>query len=112
MTPREIRKWARDKRARCASYPETLDRLTHPQFWRGRMNPALADLKAKPVSAWTETDCAYAKNVVGFNKRHREQMKREGNVCKPGRTVALLNWGHNPKCPLPPATCKVRHRRK
>jgi len=95
MTPASIQAWAKDPRAKCASYPETRARL-----------PALADLKAKPDGQWTEADCKYAQRVVSFNSRHIGQMRRFG--CTLRETVALRNWGHMPKCPMPPQGCSSR----
>ena len=92
MSPAAIRAWARDPRAKCASFPETRRRL-----------PALADLKAKPKDQWTATDCTRAQRVISFNSRHLGQMRRFG--CTVRETVALRNWGHSPKCPLPKAGC-------
>ena len=95
MGPGEIRRWAKDPRAKCASFEQTRKRL-----------PALADLKAKPRDQWTETDCRYARRVNSFNTRHLGQMKRFG--CTMRETVALRNWGHMPKCPMPTAGCSTR----
>ena len=95
MSPKEIRSWARDPRARCASFPSTRARL-----------PALAALREKAPGGWTEKDCAYARRVNNFNTRHLGQMKRFG--CTLRETVALRNWGHMPKCPMPPMDCKQR----
>lgn len=95
MTPASIRAWAKDPRAKCASFPETRARL-----------PALAELKAKNRAAWTGADCKYAQRVVSFNSRHIGQMKRFG--CTLRETVALRNWGHNPRCPEPPKGCSTR----
>lgn len=92
MTPAEIRSWSKDSRSKCASFPETRRRL-----------PALAKLKAKNRSSWTETDCKYGQRVVSFNSRHLGQMKRFG--CTVRETVALRNWGHMPRCPMPPKGC-------
>jgi hypothetical protein len=89
MTPRQIREWSKDPRAKCASFEQTRRRL-----------PALAKLKEKR-GAWTESDCRYAKRVVSFNARHLGQMNRFG--CTLRETVALRNWGHNPRCKLPKA---------
>lgn len=88
MGPAAIRAWARDPRAKCASFESTRRRL-----------PALASLKAKSAGTWTERDCKYAQRVVSFNARHLGQMKRFG--CTVKETVALMNWGHRPKCSLP-----------
>lgn len=93
MTPSAIRAWAKDPRAKCASFEQTRRRL-----------PALANLKAKKGD-WTEADCRYAKRVVSFNSRHLGQMKRFG--CTLRETVALKNWGHSPRCKLPKA-CSPR----
>lgn len=89
MSPDAIRAWARDPRARLASYESTRRRL-----------PGLADLRAKPASSWTGADCSRAQRVVSFVARHTGQMARFG--CTPRETVALRNWGHAPRCPLPP----------
>lgn len=95
MSPREIRSWARDPRSKCASFEQTRKRL-----------PALAKLKGKSLTLWTEADCKYARRVNSFNARHLGQMKRFG--CTVRETVALMNWGHRPKCKLPNAGCSTR----
>lgn len=95
MSPREIRSWARDPRAKCASFEQTRRRL-----------PALARLKEKHRASWTEKDCQYARRVNSFNARHIGQMKRFG--CTVRETVALRNWGHMPRCPMPPKGCSTR----
>lgn len=92
MTPASIKAWAKDPRAKCASFEQTRRRL-----------PALADLKAKARDKWTPIDCKYAQRVVSFNSRHLGQMRRFG--CTVRETVALRNWGHMPKCPMPPKGC-------
>lgn len=97
MAPGDIRSWANDPRSRCASFPATRRRL-----------PALATLKAKR-GPWSESDCRYAKRVVSFNARHIGQMKRFG--CTMRETVALRNWGHMPRCPMPPKGCTPRKRK-
>lgn len=84
MTPAEIRAWARDPRALEYSLPATRARL-----------PALAKLRAKPASAWTAKDCAFAKRVVSFNARMSGALRRDG--CTRGYAVSLRNWGHAPK---------------
>ena len=96
MGAAEIRAWAKDPRAKCASFPETRARL-----------PMLAALKAKK-SEWTQRDCQYGLRVISFNSRHIGQMKRFG--CTVRETVALRNWGHMPKCPMPPKGCTPRKR--
>jgi hypothetical protein len=94
MTPAAIRAWAKDPRAKCASFESTRQRL-----------PKLAALKSKR-GEWSEADCKYARRVNSFNSRHLGQMKRFG--CTVRETVALRNWGHMPKCPMPPHDCKHR----
>lgn len=94
MSPGEIRRWARDPRAKCASFESTRRRL-----------PKLAALKAKR-GEWSSEDCKYAQRVNNFNTRHLGQMKRFG--CTMRETVALRNWGHMPRCPMPPQGCSTR----
>lgn len=95
MSPAAIRSWAKDPRAKCASFASTRSRL-----------PALAALRAKSLDAWTEKDCTYSRRVNSFNSRHLGQMKQFG--CTLRQTVALMNWGHRPKCPAPPKDCAQR----
>ncbi len=96
MTPAEIRAWARDPRAKCASFASTRARL-----------PALARLKAKPVSAWTAADVAYAARVVNFNTRMQGNVDAHG--CRTRNVTSLLNWGRRPpRCKMPPAGCSAR----
>ena len=95
MSPESIRSWAKDPRARCASFGQTRKRL-----------PALANLREKSPESWTESDCQYAKRVNSFNTRHLGQMRQFG--CTLRQTVALMNWGHKPKCPMPKEGCSTR----
>jgi len=94
MTPKEIRAWARNPVARCASFPETRARL-----------PALATLKGKPAAKWTEKDCRFAKRVLSFNARMQGMVKKWG--CGSTKAVvSLRNWGRSaPGCVVPLA-CK------
>lgn len=108
MTSAEIRAWARDPRAKCASFKETRDRLTKRQMWKGKMRLSLAELKAKPRNRWDESDCEYAGRVVNFNTRHLGALKQHG--CTDREIISLLNWGHRPKaCALPTKVCKKPH---
>lgn len=91
MTPREIRAWQKDHRAKCYSKPETRARLEK-----------LATLKEKPGSAWTEADCTLAARVVSFNARMEGGQRRDG--CTPGYAVSLRNWGRKTSCAVP-KTC-------
>lgn len=98
MSPRAIRAWGRDRRARCASFESTRRRL-----------PRLADLKAKPLAKWTAADCAFAARVVSFNSR-MDGMRRE-HGCTTPINVALRNWGRvGPGCGEPPADCKPKRK--
>lgn len=90
MRPAEIRRWAKDPRAKCASFPATLKRL-----------PALADLKEKPVDQWTAKDRAFAARVVNFNTRMDGMRKKYGNTDK--INVSLRNWGR--AVGAPPKAC-------
>jgi len=94
MTPSQIRAWAKDPRSRCYSFASTRARL-----------PALAKLRAKPVSEWTAKDYAFARRVVSFNTRMLGAKRRDG--CRDGYTVSLRNWGHDPRCKLP-VSCKSK----
>lgn len=94
MTPGKILAWKKDPRSKCASFEATRRRLPH-----------LAKLKAKK-GEWDGADCNYARRVNSFNTRHLGQMKRFG--CTVRETVALRNWGHMPKCPMPPKGCSKR----
>jgi hypothetical protein len=95
MSPGAIRKWAKDPRAKCASFESTRKRL-----------PALAKLKAK-TSGWTDADCAYAKRVVNFNTRMQGNVNVHG--CGVRNVTSLLNWGRKPPgCAMPPQGCSTR----
>lgn len=98
MSPAAIRAWAADPRAKCASFESTRRRL-----------PALAALKAKPVSSWTARDLAFARRVVSFNSRMDGMRKQHG--CTMKINVALRNWGRAaPGCPRIPIDCQRRSR--
>ena len=94
MSPGEILRWAKDPRAKCASFEATRRRLPH-----------LAKLKGKK-GEWDGSDCNYAKRVVSFNVRSIGQSKKFG--CTVRAVVAQMNWGHRPRCPPVPKTCKRR----
>jgi hypothetical protein len=96
MSPASIRKWAKDPRAKCASFASTRSRL-----------PKLAKLKGKSRSAWTSADCAYAQRVNSFNARMQGMVKVHG--CTKRAVTSLLNWGRKPPgCGLPPKGCSTR----
>lgn len=80
MSAQEIRAWAKNPQAQRFSWQSTRDRL-----------PALARLKAKPKSTWSEQDCAYARRVVNFNTRMGGAAKKRG--CTDGYAISLRNWG-------------------
>jgi hypothetical protein len=89
MTPAEIRAWAKDPRAKWASWDDTRKRL-----------PMLAALVAKRNGAWTPKDCTYAVRVNSFNARMQGMVRVHG--CTDKMTVALRNWGRQPPgCPIP-----------
>lgn len=95
MSPSEIRRWAKDPRALCASFAVT----------RGRL-PALATLRAKNLVGWTANDCKFARRVVNFNKRMEGMSRAHG--CTTKINVALRNWGRvAPGCGRVPE-CKRR----
>jgi hypothetical protein len=83
MSSAQIRAWAKDPRAKCASFQETRDRL-----------PMLADLKAKGRRKWNQNDCAYAERVISFNSRMQGMVDKWG--CKPRAVLSLRNWGRMP----------------
>ncbi len=95
MSPAAIRAWAKDPRAKCASFESTRKRL-----------PKLAALKAKK-GEWTEADCNYARRVVNFNTRMQGNVKTHG--CRVRNVTSLLNWGRKPPgCKMPPPGCSTR----
>lgn len=98
MSPRSIRAWQRDARARCASQFATIRRLTQ-----------LAALKSKAKGSWTAADERYARKVLGFIKRHEAQERLHG--CSSLRTIALRNWGRQTECPVP-AVCSRPSRKR
>lgn len=90
MSAAAIRAWAKDPRAKEASWSSTLRRL-----------PALATLKAKPRARWTARDFTYAKRVVAFNDRMSGVVRVHG--CTRKAVISLRNWGRQPpKCAVPP----------
>ncbi len=91
MTPAQIKAWAKDPRAKCASFQETRDRLTKPQMFLGYKMRPLAALKALSKGSWEEKDCIYAKRVINFNTRHQGALNIHG--CTPRALIALRNWG-------------------
>lgn len=90
MSARQILAWARDPRAKCYSFEATRRRL-----------PALAALKAKR-GEWSESDCAYARRVLAFNRRMEGGLRRDG--CTDGYVISLRNWGRQPEA------CELRKR--
>lgn len=90
MSPAAIRAWAKDPRAKEASFAATRKRL-----------PALAALRAKPCARWTAQDEKFARRVVSFNARMSGMVKRWG--CTRKAVISLRNWGRQPpQCPKPP----------
>lgn len=88
MSPASIRAWARNPRAREASFEATRRRL-----------PRLAALKAKKCSSWTAADERLAKRVVSFNARMTGVVKQHG--CSRKAVISLRNWGRAaPGCKL------------
>lgn len=88
MSPAAIRGWARDPRAKLASFASTRRRL-----------PRLAELKGKPPARWTAADCKLAARAVSFNSRMAGVVKKFG--CTKKAVIALRNWGRRVACPLP-----------
>jgi hypothetical protein len=90
MSPNEIRAWAKNPKAREASFEATRRRL-----------PALASLKNKPRRQWTARDMAFARRVLSFNARMEGMVRKWG--CTRKAVISLRNWGRQPpKCPAPP----------
>lgn len=73
MTPAQIRAWATDPRARCASLPRRAK--------TGRSAVAeldmVARMKTKPFERWTPAEVTKARDLVAFVKRHTKQMGRD-----------------------------------
>jgi hypothetical protein len=89
MSPGQIRSWAKDPRAKEASFKSTRSRL-----------PRLAALKSKPASQWTAADYHLAKRVLSFNARMEGMVRVHG--CTRKAVISLRNWGRQPpKCPIP-----------
>lgn len=89
MTPAQIRAWARDPRAKEASFAATRARL-----------PALASLRAKNPAKWTEDDCRFARRVNSFNARMQGVVDKFG--CTRKAVLALRNWARQPpRCAVP-----------
>lgn len=89
MSPKAIRTWGKDPRARLASFTSTRRRL-----------PRVAELKAKPVAKWTLADCKLAGRVVSFNTRMTGVVKKHG--CTKKAVISLRNWGRAaPGCAVP-----------
>lgn len=89
MSPDSIRAWAKDPRAKEASWESTRRRL-----------PALAALKAKPCSQWNGRDEKYAQRVLNFNTRMEGMVGKWG--CTRKAVISLRNWGRQPTgCPIP-----------
>jgi hypothetical protein len=92
MSPAAIRAWAKDPRAKEASFEATRRRL-----------PALAALKAKPCGKWTKADERFAKRVLSFNARMEGVVRQHG--CTRKAVISLRNWGRQPlKCAIPRKT--------
>ena len=107
MSSKEIKAWAKDPRAKCASFQETRDRLTKPQMFLGYKMRSLADLKSLPKNNWEEKDCIYAKRVINFNTRHQGALNIHG--CTLREAVSLKNWGRSPPgCKIPEGKCSTR----
>ena len=88
MSPAAITAWAKDPRAKKASFESTRRRL-----------PALAALKKKKCATWTKKDERFAKRVLSFNARMSGMVKKFG--CTEKAVISLRNWGRKVKCRLP-----------
>jgi hypothetical protein len=96
MSPAAIRAWAKDPRAREASFEATRRRL-----------PALATLKAKPCGKWNSRDEKYAQRVLNFNTRMEGMVGKWG--CTRKAVISLRNWGRQPpKCSIPSSSRKEK----
>ena len=88
MSPAAILAWAKDPRAKKASFTSTRRRL-----------PVLAALKKKKCGTWTKKDERFAKRVLSFNARMSGMVKKFG--CTEKAVISLRNWGRKVKCRLP-----------
>lgn len=89
MSAASILAWAKDPRAKEASFEATRRRL-----------PALAKLKSKPCGQWDQRDVTYANRVLSFNTRMEGMVRVHG--CTRKAVISLRNWGRQPpKCPIP-----------
>ena len=88
MSPASMRAWAKDPRARLASFGSTRARL-----------PRVAALKSKPCGKWTAADEKLAARVISFNARMSGVVKKHG--CTTKAVISLRNWGRSTRCPLP-----------
>lgn len=105
MTPSEIRAWAKNPVARCASLPR---RLTTGKSAITELTQ-VARMKSSSPSTWSASDWAKARDLVAFVARHAAKAA-PGDRCSTERVVALRNWAHRRRgCPVP-TSCSRRSR--
>jgi len=105
MSVRQIRAWAKNPTAKCASLPK---RAKTGKSAIAELSQ-VARMKTSRPSTWTASDWQKARDLVAFVGRHAAK-KAPGDRCATKRVVALRNWAHQPKgCPVP-TSCARRAR--
>lgn len=106
MTPEQIRAWAKNPTAKCASLPK------RSKTGKSAITELaqVARMKTSSPSSWSTSDWRKARDLVAFVGRHAAK-KAPGDRCATKRVVALRNWAHQPAgCPVP-TSCAPRRRR-
>lgn len=106
MTPDQIKAWAKNPTAKCASLPK------RSKTGKSAITELaqVARMKTSSPSSWSASDWRKARDLVAFVGRHAAK-KAPGDRCATKRVVALRNWAHQPAgCPVP-TSCAPRRRR-
>jgi hypothetical protein len=98
LTPAELRAWLATPESRKVGM---VRRGESESVGRQSARRILA-IRAKAKDELTEADYAHMKKVIGFCRRHLAQ-RPHGDVSDSRWRWSLMNWGHDPLKPAPPA---------
>jgi hypothetical protein len=65
----------------------------------------ILEIRGKPEGELSEADYAHMRKVIGYCRRRLAQRPR-GDVAHTRWRWSLMNWGHDPLKPTPPAACR------
>lgn len=105
MTPKQIKAWAKNPTAKCASLPK------RSKTGKSAITELaqVARMKTSNPASWSARDWQKARDLVAFVGRHAAK-KAPGDRCATKRVVALRNWAHQPTGCAVPTSCAPRRR--